>query len=129
MFYGNQHQYLKYHRWSLNDKKAEVRIQALYILKEIYSAQHAQRLASFIQRFKSRMLHIACSDVHKAATSAGLQLGEQLASASIVSDDDVDEIFVLLNDPKASIRNSAALVMQSIVIDGVLMAEIKIQKK
>jgi hypothetical protein len=127
MFYDNQ--YLKYLGWSLNDKKADVRIQALQILKELYSTEDAQRLGSFIDRFKSRILQIASCDVDKAATSAGLQLAEQLASASIVSDDDVDKILVLLNDPDASIRDSAALVMQSIVIDGVLMAEIKTQKK
>jgi hypothetical protein len=127
MFYDNQ--YLKYLGWSLNDKKAEVRIQALQILKELYSTEDAKRLGSFIDRFKGRILQIASSDVDKAATSAGLQLAEQLASASIVSDDDVDKILILLNDPEASIRDSAAQVMQSIVIEGVLMAEIKTQKK
>ena len=127
MFYDNQ--YLKYLGWSLNDKKAEVRIQALHILKELYSTEDAQRLGSFIERFKGRILQIASSDIDKAATSAGLQLAEQLAAASIVSDDDVDKILVLLNDPEASIRDSAALVMQSIVIDGVLLAEVKTQKK
>ena len=127
MFYDNQ--YLKYLGWSLNDKKADVRIQALQILKELYSTEDAQRLGSFIERFKGRILQIASSDIDKAATSAGLQLAEQLASASIVSDDDVDKILVLLNDPEASIRDSAAQVMQAIVIEGVLLAEIKTQKK
>lgn len=115
--------YLKYFGWLLSDTSSNVRFQILKSLPNIIKASHHSSMVDnpairqFFERFKSRLLEVATSDIDTDVNIAAINVLTEAISLDYLEDDEIisiaSSIFVD-EDVKVSSYSKNARLMASI---------------
>lgn len=97
--------YLRYLGWMLSDTNAPTRQEVLKQLGKIFKGG-AQQLGHFIDRFRPRMVEMACKDAEIFVRVAALQAVDHLRAAAMLEPDEIDAIGKLIFDNEIRIRKA-----------------------
>lgn len=101
--------YLRYEGWMLSDVYAPVRLQVVAQLIELMKEPNFQaKMATFIERFRPRLIEIVTSDVDPVVRSAAVELADLIRDAGMLEPNDVDIIGKLIYDAEPRVRKSVA---------------------
>eukprot|EP01116_Phalansterium_solitarium_P015843 TRINITY_DN353_c2_g1_i1.p1 TRINITY_DN353_c2_g1~~TRINITY_DN353_c2_g1_i1.p1 ORF type:complete len:1267 (+),score=423.60 TRINITY_DN353_c2_g1_i1:30-3830(+) len=114
-----QDEYLKYVGWSLNDRVAEVRAEAVQALERLFDRRELlPHLEQFYERFRQRLLAMS-RDRDPVVQQQLVKLASALSRAQLLTEEAMAELVALTSDESAGVRLEAA----QFVRDRVLLSD------
>ncbi|KAH7166154.1 hypothetical protein EDB81DRAFT_640664 [Dactylonectria macrodidyma] len=108
--------YLRYLGWMLSDTHAPTRQEVLKQLSRVFK-RDAQQLGHFIDRFRPRLIEMACRDSEVAVRVAAIAVIDTLRGAAMLEPDEIDSIGKLIFDNELRIRKAVVGFFVSCVMD------------
>ncbi|KAF7547308.1 hypothetical protein G7Z17_g7816 [Cylindrodendrum hubeiense] len=108
--------YLRYLGWMLSDTHAPTRQEVLKQLSKVFR-RDAQQLGHFIDRFRPRLIEMACRDSEVAVRVAAISVIDTLRAAAMLEPDEIDSIGKLIFDNELRIRKAVVGFFVSCVMD------------
>ncbi|KIJ37056.1 hypothetical protein M422DRAFT_61048 [Sphaerobolus stellatus SS14] len=101
--------YLRYIGWILSDADAHVRLAAVKSLQALYaSGDHIGALQSFTDRFKTRLVQMATSDLELSVRVATLQVLRDIDGHALLEEEQRDQLCLLVYDEEARVRRAVS---------------------
>ncbi|KAJ3085099.1 hypothetical protein HK102_000319 [Quaeritorhiza haematococci] len=98
-------QYLRYLGWMLYDKNPLVRLEALSSLQRLYTNESMiSGLRQFTERFKPRLIELACMEKESSVRHVGVAVITRIASTGLLEDEDRDSLMPLIFSEDPQIR-------------------------
>lgn len=108
--------YLRYLGWMLSDTNASTRHEVLKQLSRVFR-RDAQQLGHFIDRFRPRLIEMACRDSEVSVRVAAISVIDTLRAAAMLEPDEIDAIGKLIFDNELRIRKAVVGFFVSCVMD------------
>ncbi|KAK7427936.1 cohesin complex subunit [Neonectria magnoliae] len=108
--------YLRYLGWMLSDTHAPTRQEVLKQLSRVFR-RDAQQLGHFIDRFRPRLIEMACRDSEVSVRVAAISVIDTLRAAAMLEPDEIDSIGKLIFDNELRIRKAVVGFFVSCVMD------------
>ncbi|KAI5461184.1 hypothetical protein BGZ63DRAFT_357211 [Mariannaea sp. PMI_226] len=108
--------YLRYLGWMLSDTNASTRHEVLKQLSRVFR-RDAQQLGHFIDRFRPRLIEMACRDSEVSVRVAAISVIDTLRAAAMLEPDEIDAIGKLIFDNELRIRKAVVGFFVSCVED------------
>lgn len=108
--------YLRYLGWMLSDTNASTRHEVLKQLSRVFR-RDAQQLGHFIDRFRPRLIEMACRDAEVSVRVAAISVIDTLRAAAMLEPDEIDAIGKLIFDNELRIRKAVVGFFVSCVMD------------
>ncbi|KAI9658553.1 MAG: hypothetical protein M1829_006779 [Trizodia sp. TS-e1964] len=101
--------YLKYLGWVLSDTAMTTRNEVLKQLYKLYKKKdNIGGLHSFTERFRSRIVEMACFDSESTVRASAIELLDLIREAGLLEPDDIDNIGKLIYDWDIRVRKAVA---------------------
>jgi cohesin complex subunit SA-1/2 len=101
--------YLRYVGWVLSDANNHVRLEAVKALSGVYDqAEFIPSLTHFTERFKSRLLEMATSDVDLSIRVAVIRVLGDIEGHFPLEDEEKEKLCLLLFDEEAKVRKAVS---------------------
>jgi cohesin complex subunit SA-1/2 len=97
--------YLRYMGWMLSDTNPSTRQEVLRQLKRVFQ-RDAQKLAHFIERFKSRLVEMATEDADVSVRVEAIAAVETLRGAGMLEPTELDAVGRLVFDSETRVRKA-----------------------
>lgn len=97
--------YLRYLGWMLSDTHAPTRLEVLRHLAKVFR-RDADRLGHFIDRFRPRLVEMACKDADVSVRVAAIGVIDVLRDQDMLEGEEVDAIGKLIFDNELRIRKA-----------------------
>ena len=102
-------QYLRYLGWILSDSSAPTRAEVLKQLTRLYKSKgDVGRLRAFTERFRPRLVEMACQDAEPGIRSATIELLDMVREAGLIDPEEIDTIGKLVYDAEPRVRKAVA---------------------
>jgi cohesin complex subunit SA-1/2 len=100
-------QYLRYMGWMLSDTHAPMRQENLkQLIKIMKNESNHGRMTHFIERFRPRLVEIACRDSDPIVRATAVDLVELIRGAGMIEPDEIDMIGKLVYDSDPRVRKA-----------------------
>lgn len=100
-------EYLRYLGWVLSDVMPTTRIEVLKQLSQLYrDVDNAGRLRAFTERFKSRMVEMACQDADASVRALSIDLLDMIREMGFLEPEDIDSVGKLIFDSEPRVRKA-----------------------
>lgn len=101
--------YLRYVGWVLSDANNHVRLEAVKALSNVYDqSEYVPSLTHFTERFKSRLLEMATSDVELSIRVAVIHVLGDIEGHFPLEDEEKDKLCLLLFDEENRVRRAVS---------------------
>ncbi|XP_006455307.1 hypothetical protein AGABI2DRAFT_121237 [Agaricus bisporus var. bisporus H97] len=99
--------YLRYVGWVLSDANTHVRLEAVKSLTSVYGQdEYIGTLSQFTERFTSRLLEMATSDIELSVRVAVIQVLEAIDAQSLLEETDREKLCLLIYDEEVKVRKA-----------------------
>lgn len=100
-------QYLRYMGWMLSDTHAPMRQEDLkQLIKIMKNKENHGGMSHFIERFRSRVVEMACRDSDPGVRASAVALVELIRGAGMIEPDEIDMIGRLIYDSEPKVRKA-----------------------
>jgi cohesin complex subunit SA-1/2 len=100
-------QYLRYMGWMLSDIHAPMRQEDLkQLIKIMKNEQNHGGMSHFIERFRPRIVEMACQDSDPGVRASAVSLIELIRGAGMIEPDEIDKIGQLIYDSEPRVRKA-----------------------
>lgn len=101
--------YLRYLGWVLSDISAPTRAEVIKQLSRFFkNKDNAVRLRGFTERFRPRLVEMACRDTDSGIRIATVELLDMVREVGLLEPDDIDAIGRLIFDTEPRVRKAVA---------------------
>ena len=101
--------YLRYLGWLLSDHNAQVRTEVIRQLINLYQdSENLGRLRAFTDRFRARMVEVACRDAEAPIRALAVNLLDSIRELGLLVPDDIDAVGRLIFDLEPKVRKAVA---------------------
>jgi len=107
--------YLRYIGWVLSDSDNHVRLEAVKALSGVYDqTDYLHSVTNFTERFKSRLLEMATSDVDLSIRVAVVRVLGDIESHFPLEEEEKEKLCLLLFDEEQKVRRAVSLFVRSV---------------
>ena len=107
--------YLRYIGWVLSDSDNHVRLEAVKALSGVYDqTEYLHSVTNFTERFKSRLLEMATSDIDLSIRVAVIQVLGDIESHFPLEEEEKEKLCLLLFDEEPRIRRAVSSFVRAV---------------